>query len=427
MSTSSTEVVEQPKSGVDLKNTPEVPHPLSSYDKALIIWLSLGLVWFLAGLAWIPTTKPYRQGLVLFLWLPTIICLFSQWQILRSIFMSSKSVLIPLMLFLLWAMVSMLWSPQEGHVSGFRRILYISLFICAIFFLSYTPGNWRLAKLITASAYGLAVAALVSILLQYVFQGHALSTRLSGIGNLEHPILGGYVIGLMLLWLSTNLPRRWPAKTVAFIAMSVMFLFVLLTQSRGLWVALIGAVVCYSILKRNRHQWALVAGLLLIVILGYWLFGSYITARGTSFRPEIFIASLKMILESPWLGLGFGANYDVTVGRDIFSHSHNLFAHVAIELGLPGLALWLTIWIYSLRTAWRYHDTVEGAALLKLLIFCSIALLFDGGSLLKTPRPEWFLSWLPVALTIGFDIHKRLEKPVPDNRNQEHQSCLAAT
>src|SRR5690606_7813880 len=146
----------------------------------------------------------------------------------------------------------------------------------------------------------------------------------------------------------------------------------------------------------GRTQWLLTGTLLLFGIVGYWLFSPYVVARGTSFRPEIFEASLQMIANNPWLGLGLGTDYDITIGDYLISHSHNVFTHVAIELGLPGLILWVFIWDYCFKTAWFYRRRPEGAGLLTVLIFCSTALLFGGGSILTTPRPEWFASWLPI-------------------------------
>ena len=68
-------------------------------------------------------------------------------------------------------------------------------------------------------------------------------------------------------------------------------------------------------------------------------------ARGVSYRPQILMASLQMIAEHPWRGLGLGGDYKVFADGMYFDHAHNLFTHVAIELGLPGLLLWCAAWL----------------------------------------------------------------------------------
>ncbi len=40
-------------------------------------WLGFGFVWFLAAIALAPSNKLYQQGLILFLWLPTLVFAWS--------------------------------------------------------------------------------------------------------------------------------------------------------------------------------------------------------------------------------------------------------------------------------------------------------------------------------------------------------------
>ncbi|MER8326111.1 O-antigen ligase family protein, partial [Acinetobacter baumannii] len=83
-----------------------------------------------------------------------------------------------------------------------------------------------------------------------------------------------------------------------------------------------------------------------------------ITQRGSSYRPEIFQAVLQMIGERPWTGLGLGAEYDVSTVGMVFDHSHNMFTHVAIEIGLPGMLLWIAAWLFTLGEIVRARDTL---------------------------------------------------------------------
>lgn len=69
------------------------------------------------------------------------------------------------------------------------------------------------------------------------------------------------------------------------------------------------------------------------------------------------IAALAMVKDAPWLGHGGGAFYagfpmykTPDVIPQFFSHAHNDYVEVAVDTGLPGLALWLAV---GLATAWR--------------------------------------------------------------------------
>jgi O-antigen ligase len=105
-----------------------------------------------------------------------------------------------------------------------------------------------------------------------------------------------------------------------------------------------------------------------------------------------------MIAEHPWRGLGLGADYKVFAEGQYFDHAHNLFSHIAIELGLPGLLLWCAIWFAVLREAWRARESLYGQGLIGIWLFSFLAMQFDAASLSGTPRAEWFISWLPIGL-----------------------------
>ncbi|MNE62471.1 O-Antigen ligase [compost metagenome] len=105
-----------------------------------------------------------------------------------------------------------------------------------------------------------------------------------------------------------------------------------------------------------------------------------------------------MIAERPWGGIGLAGDYRVPVGGILFDHTHNLFTHIAIQLGLPGLLLWCLVWFAVLREAWRTKDTPLGQGVLGMWIFSLLAMQFDAASLTGTPRAEWFISWLPIGL-----------------------------
>ena len=125
-----------------------------------------------------------------------------------------------------------------------------------------------------------------------------------------------------------------------------------------------------------------------------------ITARGASFRPQIFEVVMQMIGQHPWTGLGLGAPYKVNAAGLQFDHTHNMFTHVAVELGLPGMVMWIAIWLLTLGEIIRARRTLLGKILLGLWIFSTLAMQFDAASLTATPRAEWFISWLIVGLAM---------------------------
>jgi O-antigen ligase len=157
-------------------------------------------------------------------------------------------------------------------------------------------------------------------------------------------------------------------------------------------------ILAMPIWCRDRRSRIIAAAALIVAMLAFWLFESLVLARGASYRPQILLASLQMIAEHPWRGLGLGSHYTVFADGQYFDHAHNLFTHVAIELGLPGLLLWAATWIAVLREAWKVRETLYAKGIIGIWLFSTLAMQFDAASLNGTPRAEWFISWLPIGL-----------------------------
>lgn len=110
-----------------------------------------------------------------------------------------------------------------------------------------------------------------------------------------------------------------------------------------------------------------------------------------------------MAMQNPFLGLGVGTDYRVVTFNypEGFDHTHNGFTHVAVELGLPGVLLWIGLWLSAFHIAWQSRFSAEGRLVFGTLVVSLAALQFDAASLWGTPRAEWFIVWLPLALTLA--------------------------
>ncbi|HDZ57058.1 MAG TPA: O-antigen ligase domain-containing protein [Pseudomonas xinjiangensis] len=372
------------------------------------VWLAAGLYWFTLGIAWSPSNKIYQQGLILLLWLPALLAVWPLRHRLVILWKHAGCLLVTLGALLVWAAVSASWSESPEALREAKRVGYVVFFLCSLMFFCSQPPL-RSVRWLQFSGFGLALAAVVAMVIQYLVGQQPLNMRAVVIGSLGHPIIGGYVVGLaMICWFCLP-PRSVKFKFIWVIGLIAMLLLIALTQSRGVWVALASTSVSLALLKGGRHTWIAVTILGLVSVVGSWLFLPYILERGSSYRPEIFMMSLEMISERPWLGLGLGSDY--TVKADAiqlsFDHSHNLFTHTGIELGLVGLLLWVAVWTQSFIAAWRLRQSSLGVVLFGMLVFSSVALMFDGASLWGSPRPEWFLTWLPVGFALGLLVQSK--------------------
>jgi O-antigen ligase len=362
-------------------------------------WLGFGLVWFLAAIALAPSNKIYQQGLVLFLWLPTLVLAWSARQVLVHAFKRQPALWGSVLLLVAWSGLSLIWSAAEAPSREVKRLLYILVFLLAFPLLAQL-GLARIRQLLQLGSGLLAIAALLSIIHFYGLQGMPWFARLEGVGEISHPILGTYVIGSAVLLLLYEPPRQRGLQLLWLIALFFLGAFAILSQSRGAILALVLTVTMAPLWFRDRNS--RLFSILAVIATGlafYWVYG-LIAERGSSYRPEIFHAVIEMIAVHPWGGLGLGAAYNVSAVGMHFDHSHNMFTHVAVEMGLPGMLLWVMVWLYTLAEIVRARGTVFGKVLLGFWVYSTLAMQFDAASLTGTPRAEWFISWLPVGLAM---------------------------
>ncbi|MGY4525389.1 O-antigen ligase family protein [Pseudomonas sp. TE21394] len=362
-------------------------------------WLGLGLVWFLAAIALAPSNKIYQQGLVLFLWLPTLVLAWSARHVLVQAWKHQPALWGSVLLLLAWSGLSLTWSIAEDPGREAKRLLYILIFLLAFPLLAQL-GQARIRQLLLAGSALLAVAALVSVIRFYGMQGEPLLARLQGIGEISHPILGAYVIGSAVLFLLYLPPRQRGLQLLWLAALACLGAFAMLSQSRGAVLALVLTVILAPLWFRDWHSRVFSILAATATGLAFYLVYDLITQRGSSYRPEIFRAVVDMIAAHPWTGLGLGAAYDVSAVGKHFDHTHNMFTHIAVEIGLPGMVLWVLVWLYTLGEIVRARNTLFGKILLGFWVYSTLAMQFDAASLTGTPRAEWFISWLPVGLAM---------------------------
>lgn len=369
----------------------------------------MGLLWFLLAIAVVPTNKIYQQGLVALLWVPALIFSWSARARLRELLVEQRWVYLPILGLLLWALLSLVWTSAPDVSREAKRLIYIVIFL--LFFPVFANGRpERVIRVMQWAAIGLAATALAAIIKFYGMDGHDWSSRLEGLAELSHPILGGYVIGLAAVWLAVWPPRTGRMQVVWAIALCLLCLFVMLSQSRGAALALFFTLLAMPMWSCDKRSRIIAAAALIAAVLAIWFFESFVVARGVSYRPQILIASLNMIAEHPWLGLGLGGDYKVFASNLYFDHTHNFFTHVTIELGIPGLVLWCVTWIAVLYEAWKVRDTRYAQGMIGIWLFSTMAMQFDAASLSGTPRPEWFISWLPIGLASVLVCARRIPK-----------------
>lgn len=364
-------------------------------------WLMLGLFWLPVGMAVTPGHQPrslYHWTLALTLFLPGLIVLCRRRGELARQWLRSPPLQLCLVL-LVWSGVTLFWANGPQIAERLKAPIFVVLYLSGWLAWSLERGRVPVQSLLWWTAVALSAAALVAMI-AFPWRDIVWHHRMIGLALLDGPNLSAYVMACAFLWLAQLAPPAGPRRYLGWSAMVVLLVFVGWTGSRGAWVALLACLVGMLLWRRDRLSLGLAAGAVGAVLLALAVMPSELMHRGMSYRPQIFRQALAFVEARPWGGLGLGSDYRVIAGSQVLTHSHNIFTNVAIEVGLPGLMLWLLLWAWMGWQGWRHRRQPLGALVLVTWIFASVALQVDGPSFLQSPRAEWLVTWLPLAIAL---------------------------
>lgn len=147
------------------------------------------------------------------------------------------------------------------------------------------------------------------------------------------------------------------SRLIYFSLFTLLFTCLLLTVSRGAWLAFIGSTLFLSIWIHALGLSLLILGIIMIAIQP--LCHPFIQERLAKFfvfsdtssidRKFIWQAGWKMFISNPWIGVGLGTfmfNFKKYIAEDYqysAAYAHNCYLQMASEMGLIGLLAFLFI------------------------------------------------------------------------------------
>lgn len=366
-----------------------------------IAWLVLGLVVMPAGVSFNPS-RSYEASLIPLLYLPAL------WAAcLRRGLLWRELFPLPLfrmfLLLLAWALVSLTWAHLRSSGDEVGRLVTVVAF--ALAWQVWDASDERHIKWLLY-VLGLIIAACAAIYCGLFLFHPEQGDRIAGIGTIATTNYAAALMGAVCVLL-VQLPLRGLQSLLRWLAAAVLLVFVVMTQTRNIWLALCVCLILAPLWRPERAaRWVALLVLLLVMIAFAWPLPA-LTARGASLRPELFMQSLHLIAARPLLGLGLGTPFTLLVYGQPYTHSHNVLTQMTIELGLPGLLLLLVLWIMVGWQGWRHRRSMRGQLILAMWVYASVALQFDMPQVLDSPRPGWLLIWLPFALALNLGLRER--------------------
>ncbi|MCS6842796.1 MAG: O-antigen ligase family protein [Caldilineales bacterium] len=190
-------------------------------------------------------------------------------------------------------------------------------------------------------------------------------------------VMAGVLVGLWplaLAWAATPWERGRLGRQAAGAAVAAAVLAVLvLSQSRGAWLAAAGSLFLLAAMRWPRLWWAapiaLAAGLALLVRGGVAAVMQSDALGGLDGRLELWSRALYALQDFAFTGIGMGAfrrvipllyPYFVFEPTADINHAHNLWLQVGVDLGMPGLVAFLSMGLATAALLW--HALARGPA-----------------------------------------------------------------
>ena len=276
-----------------------------------------------------------------------------------------------------------LWAtalPEKTTIQVYRLALGI-LFFYAVFNWGVLTRklDWIVAGILLAGA-GLAGMSVFSVTwtttkMQFIPANIYQRFELL-VADTVHPnVMGGNLaliapIGAALLLYGWKTLKRWQNLSVAAVMLLISGMLIL-TQSRGALIAFGAALILLVLL---RWPWGWVALLLTALTLGIAIYqigadtaldfiASGVSVAGLEDREEIWSRAIYMIQDFPFTGIGMGSFMEVAdllypfflAAPGSIVHAHNLILQIAVDLGIPGLIAWLSVYLSVCFASWQLY------------------------------------------------------------------------
>ncbi len=182
--------------------------------------------------------------------------------------------------------------------------------------------------------------------------------------------------------------RRW----LWLLASAMQFVAVMLTMTRGAWLALAAGLFMVVILVPRRAVLLTAALMLALLIAFSFVYGndegrtlsitellSNPADRNVGTRLVLWDIAIEMFREHPWLGVGMGDFTDEAEGllreREVRTtvDTHNVFLHTLATRGVVGFIPLMAYWVVILVVLWRDRSRAAPDSLQRYLSTGAIA------------------------------------------------------
>jgi O-antigen ligase len=353
--------------------------------------LPIGWLVIMTGMFWAWDRSLYHKLFYIFLAVPTLLALALQPGPFKALV--KNPMFLAFAAFSAYILLSVSWAADgEDFGSLFKRPLYIAMVLLSAGLIALKVPA-RLAQLTHWGALIATSAAALSLIYFYGVQGSPLGSRLEGYGALYNPLLSAHVFGAFAsVWLATWYIGRNPWNPLALGCLAVLGVTLIATGSRTPIIGMAAALLWLMAAGNKKRGGLAIAIALLAIAALYVVMPDMLTSRGASYRPEIWMESLRQIGENPWLGRGYDSEMTIVIPGLPYTLAD---PHIG---GVAGLTLWLVLYGLAMRFCWMNRREPQVVLAATWLVFGFASGLTEGSAFMSRPKEHWFLIWIPMAL-----------------------------
>ena len=296
-------------------------------------------------------------------------------------------LLVPIGTFILASILATLTAvaPYQSLIE-LRNVLEIVLFYLAVNTVTADRAT-TLTRVLIAAGTVMAVYGLTqSVTSGTTFRIHGSLGAYMTFANLL--VLIDIVALTHLLFSRDRYQGFWLAPAIGILTAAL-----LMTQTRGSWLALLAGIIVVVTIRQQRLLLLLPPLLLVIFILVPHAVKeriySIVDARNATVQTRLckWRLAWNLFRAYPWTGVGMNGIHlvyldykdpqdPIACGDRRLGHLDNNFIQIVVERGLIGLVSWLAIWIAYLRQVYAiYRRLSPQARQAKMLVMTSVATL----------------------------------------------------
>lgn len=330
-------------------------------------------------------------------------------------------------MYLILNSTSILWTQDpsfDAIGNAIKLPIFIGIFVLSIAILF--RGEVRSRQVLELfTVFAALIAAFISIyasIQDFSVSDMGASFRLQGTGRAVNSNIFAQMMCFAILITSFSIVRidrgivagsRVARYSILTFCVAILSAVLLLTGGRGAMLALFFAVIITNFFSRKIFTALAISFLILIgasIIFHFTNIIDNLSARGDTYRFQIWEESWGLFLNNPVVGLGASHQFDFVIdkARGLSETSvHNIFLATLTTSGALGLMSLIFLYGTGLMSSYKLGLKSNDWAPFALLCYGIIVLQVSGHTIFSNLSHDWLFIWLPIAYIFSYSYRQK--------------------